>query len=95
MDQQTIQPKGQPPTKVISLVTYKQNKQREELLARGRKPLYTSYSKSPPTQQLGTPPTATPPTFEERVGRIKASLEKINGLMADLKRLSRRNQFTD
>ena len=62
---------------VINLAERRRRKEIEEALARGRVPL--------------TPPNYVPPppinndAFAERIMRIKASLEKINALMAELK----------
>ena len=72
--------------KVVDLGSYRNKKMVEESIARGRVPLCNTH--------LGDKVKTSPhmknekgeDTLAERIVRIKASLEKINGLMAELKK---------
>jgi len=64
---------------IINLAERKRKKEVESSLARGRVPLTSTHLVPPP-------PSADGDSFADRIVRIKASLEKINILMADLKK---------
>jgi predicted transcriptional regulator len=71
---------------VVELSGFRKKKETAEEFARGRNPLYVSHntgkisgSKSAKTEE---------DNFGDRYQRIKASLEKINRLMAELKKIS-------
>ncbi len=71
---------------VIELSGFRKKKETAEEFARGRNPLYVSHntgkisgSKSAETEEEN---------FGDRYSRIKASLEKINRLMSELKKIS-------
>ena len=72
---------------VVSLDAFRSKKQQDDELASGRKPLYASHLDGKVT---GSPYLKRPEDgdFGDRLQRIKASLEKINALMGDLKRIS-------
>ena len=76
-------------TKVVSLASFRQKKSADDQLARGRKPLYVSHMQGKVT---GSPHLNAPEAgdFGDRLQRIRTSLEKINGLMAELKKMSAR-----
>lgn len=81
--------------KIVDLSHYRQKKGvADELTRGGRKPLYVSHLSG---QVTGMPPGKTHVTqndsgqradFGDRLQRIRYSLEKINRLMSDLKRMS-------
>lgn len=71
---------------VIDLQSFRSRKSEEETLARGRSPLYKSYSQE--NRQTSSAQGSELSDFSERITRIRASLEKINALMTDLKKLS-------
>lgn len=83
---------------VVDLREFKRKKKQEDELTRGgRTPLYVSHSTGKVT---GAPPSTTPKAespvqsdFGDRLVRIRASLEKINRLMADLKRMGDENKY--
>ena len=62
---------------IINLAERRRKKEIEEALARGRVPLTAHWVPMPPVNN---------DSFAERIMRIKASLERINALMADLKK---------
>jgi hypothetical protein len=74
---------------VVSLSSFRQKKTEEEGLSRGRKPLYVSHKDGKVT---GSPHLKTPANksadFGDRVSRIRASLDRINVLMSELKKMS-------
>ncbi len=79
---------------VVDLTTFKKTKQLDEELARGRTPLHVSHMDG----KVKDSPHARRPEggdFGERMRRIKASLEKINLLMAELKKSTRRPEAVD
>jgi hypothetical protein len=77
---------------VVDFNKFKQKKDIEQDLARGRKPLYIShkdgkiYGSADPDKQIDT-------DFGDRTARIKASLEKINKLMNEMQKLNN-NHYT-
>jgi hypothetical protein len=74
--------------KIVDLASFKEKKQTTESLARGRQPLYLSHQDGKVT---GSPHFKEPvknEDFSDRILRIRASLEKINNLMHELKKLS-------
>ena len=68
---------------------YKAEKKIKEDLARGRTPLYVSHATGKIT---GTPNEDKQEDFGSRLARIRASLDKINRLMSELKQSSREDQ---
>ncbi len=72
---------------VVDLASFRKKKATEGEFARGREPLYVSHLEGKVT---GSPHTKRPDAegFGDRLTRIRSSLEKINRLMADLKRMS-------
>lgn len=72
--------------KVVSLSNFREKKQVEENLTRGRNPLYAKDGKMTGSPHLNK--GAKNEDFADRVSRIKSSLERINSLMAELKKMS-------
>jgi hypothetical protein len=74
-------------TKIVDLASFRQKKASDDDLARGRKPLYVSHMKGKVT---GSPHLKSPEAsdFGDRLQRIRTSLEKINSLMVELKKMS-------
>lgn len=74
--------------KVLNLASYRQKKEAEDELSRGRIPLHVSHLDG---KVKGSPHFRRPQTedFGDRMQRIKTSLEKINQLMAELKKNAR------
>jgi hypothetical protein len=78
--------------KVFSLTEFRQKKSQDSDIARGRKPLYLSHLDGKVT---GSPHLKGPEAqdFGDRLQRIRHSLEKINSLMTELKRMSREKEL--
>lgn len=70
---------------VIDFHGFRRKKAEEESLARGRKPLYVSHSRG---HVQGRSDSQHLSDFSDRIANLRYSLEKINALMADLKKLS-------
>lgn len=72
---------------VVDLASFRKKKETDGEFARGREPLYVSHLEGKVT---GSPNTKRPDGegFGDRLTRIRSSLEKINRLMTDLKRMS-------
>ena len=77
---------------VVSLDQFKQSKKVKENLARGRDPLYMSHRTG---KISGHSDLHRSEDFGDRVSRIRASIEKINDLMKELKRMSERDKNVD
>ena len=78
-------------TNVVSLAEARAKKAvAEELTRGGRNPLYVSHQTGKVTGQPGQPGQkgSESPDFGDRLQRIRSSLEKINRLMSELKRMS-------
>ncbi len=73
--------------KVVDFNAFKKKKSGDGELARGRNPLYMSHLDGKVT---GSPHFKRPEAgdFGDRLQRIRTSLEKINGLIAELKKMS-------
>lgn len=73
--------------KVFDFNAFKKKKSGDGELARGRSPLYMSHLEGKVT---GSPHFKRPEAgdFGDRLQRIRTSLEKINGLIAELKKMS-------
>ncbi len=94
------------PSNVVDFTNFKRSKEAEERFGRGRTPLSASHlEKEKPSQspqvrnpevgsQMGAIGTG-PGDFGDRMRRIKASLEKINQLMIDLKKTTRKPELVD
>jgi hypothetical protein len=73
---------------VLDFASFRRKKTDEQDLTRGRsKPLYVSHKDGVISANPGHAGT-TGEDFGDRVSRIKASLERINSLMAELKKMS-------
>ena len=68
---------------IVHLNQFKQRKKEEELLSRGRKPLYVSHARG----KVAGAQEGQLSDFGDRIAEIRSSLEKINHLMADLEKL--------
>jgi len=73
--------------KVLDFNSFKKKKSGDGELARGRNPLYKSHLEGKVT---GSPHFKRPEAedFGDRLTRIRTSLEKINGLISELKKMS-------
>jgi hypothetical protein len=71
---------------IINLEQFKRKKEIDQDLARGRTPLYVSHA----TGKITGSKDDTKPgeDFADRLTRIRTSLDKINRLMNELKRMS-------
>jgi len=80
--------------KVFNLAAYREKKEAEDEMSRGRVPLHVSHLDG---NVKGSPHFKRPEAedFGDRMQRIKTSLEKINELMAELKKSSRDRDFRE
>ena len=89
MDFQSNDPKDSKTSSIVDLASFRQKKEIETQLGQGRKPLYVSHMSGKVT---GSPhlksPASTGEDFGDRVQRIKVSLEKINRLLGEIKKIS-------
>lgn len=78
---------NRPEGEVVSLANFRKKKETQEEFGRGREPLYVSHLTGKVT---GTPHMKRPESqdFGDRLTRIRSSLEKINRLMSELKKMS-------
>ncbi len=69
---------------IVSLVDFRRKKETKEELGQGRNPLYVSHMQG---KNAGSPHLENNESedFGERLRRIRASLERINSIMNDLK----------
>ena len=79
---------------IVDFNAFRRKKESEKEISRGRLPLHVSHLDGKVT---GSPHFKRPQTddFGDRMQRIKSSLEKINQLMADLKKSSKSKDFRD
>ena len=79
---------------IVDFSAYRKKKETEQELGRGRLPLHVSHLDGKVT---GSPHFKRPKDqdFGDRMQRIKTSLEKINQLMAELKKNSKSQDFRD
>jgi len=77
--------------KVVDLAKFREKKSVTEELARGRNPLFVSHLDG---KVKGSPHLERPKAedFGDRVQRIRSSLEKINRLMSELKKISQQEK---
>ena len=73
---------------VIDMSSFRQKKAAEQEFGRGRSPLYVSHLTG--KANGGKQPSGD---FGERLHRIRASLEKINRLMGELKKMGSMDDF--
>ena len=76
-----------PESKVVSLTAFKKKKETRDEVSRGRKPLYMSHGDG---QVSGR--NAASDDFGDRLGKIRSSLDRINNLMSELKKLSSKDR---
>lgn len=79
-----VEDKTESAPNVVDLSSFRKKKAAQEELARGRNPLYVSHLTGKVT---GHSQTAPSPDFGDRLQRIRSSLEKINRLMSELKKM--------
>ena len=83
-------------TNVVDLSAFRRQKSTADELTRGgRRPLYVSHGSGQISGLPGTDqatPAAEGAHFGDRLQRIRSSLEKINRLMSDLRRMSTEQQ---
>lgn len=86
--------KNEFPANVVDFTSFKRNKDSQADLARGRTPLHVSHIDG---KVKGSPHFRRPEAddFGDRMQRIKTSLEKINLLMTELKKTTRKTEFED
>jgi hypothetical protein len=77
--------------KIIDLASFRAKKNVKEDLGKGREPLFISHMDG---KLSGSPHMKRPEAedFGDRLSRIKLSLEKINRLMAELKKVSNKEE---
>lgn len=77
--------------KVLDLKAFKEKKNIEDELSQGRTPLFVSHLDG---KIKGSPHFKGPESedFGDRMQRIRTSLEKINSLMAELKRQAKQSE---
>jgi hypothetical protein len=81
---------GRKSGKILDLVAFRQKKTLDDEFAHGRDPLYSSHLSG---RMSGSPHLKGPKNdFGDRLTRIRSSLDKINSLMSELKKMSRDNE---
>lgn len=76
-------------SKVVELSAFKKKRETTEQLARGRKPLYVDHNEGAITGRPNAPKAAAAENdFGDRLTKIRGSLDRINQLMTELKKLS-------
>jgi len=81
-----------PVSKVVQLASFKKKRETQEELARARKPLYVNHADGAISgTQAGAKNGGANEDFADRLGKIKGSLDRINQLMAEIKKLSARS----
>jgi hypothetical protein len=83
-EDQTGQPKE---ASVVDMASFRKKKSLDQEFARDRKPLYVSHLTGKVSGSPNGKKTETG-DFADRLQRIRSSLEKINRLMGDLKRMA-------
>lgn len=75
-------------SQILDFSKFKKKKETENTFARGRKPLYVSHLKGKISGEAKGGTAGEDENFADRLERIKASLERINSLMSELKKMS-------
>ena len=80
--------------RVVNLTEFRNRKSFSEESAQGRKPLFVSHTQGRVTgsPHLNESHAEESPDISERVRRIRASLDKINNLMDELKKMAQQEQ---
>jgi hypothetical protein len=79
-------------SKVVDFKSFKEKKTMDRDLARGRKPLYVSHTNgNVSSNKEGASKDGTGADFGDRLVKIRSSLDRINQLMTELKKLSQRS----
>lgn len=83
-----------PVSKVVELSAFKKKRDTKEELARSRRPLFVNHSEGTvsgrPSNQKNAS-AAEGGDFADRLVKIRGSLDRINQLMAEIKKLSAKN----
>ena len=81
---------------VVDLASFRKKKEIDQELARGgRRPLYVSHTTGKVTgSSSGADQNEKQADFGDRLQRIRSSLEKINRLMSELKKMSTDSEST-
>ncbi len=78
-----------PVSKIVDLSAFKKKKDTKEEIARSRKPLYVNHSQgSISGSQQASTTSSTSGDFADRLTKIRGSLDRINQLMTEIKKLS-------
>lgn len=78
--------------KVLDLGTFRKKRETNSEFAPSRQPLYSSHLSYTPDKMSGKRRTPSQDAdFGDRLNRIRASLDKINRLMGELKKMSAAN----
>jgi hypothetical protein len=76
-------------TKVLDFTAFKKKQEVNQEVSRGRKPLYINSEQGHVSGTAeGAKSASTGEDFGDRLQKIRTSLDRINNLMADLKKLS-------
>ena len=76
---------------VVDLGSFRKKKIHDQEVARGRNPLYVSHQKGT-ISNASHPSPAVPQDMGDRLQRIRSSLQKINQLMSELRKMSDEKQ---
>jgi hypothetical protein len=77
-------------TKVVDFSAFKKKSEVNQEVSRGRKPLYLNHDdgRASGTNEGAKNATSSGEDFGDRLQNIRASLDRINNLMSELKKLS-------
>lgn len=73
--------------KVVQFNDFKAKKEEKEKLCHRNKPLYLSYSKASANRGGNDLEQQNLSDFSDKIASLKASIDKVNGLLSDLKRI--------
>jgi len=80
-------------SKIVEFAVFKKKRETKDALARGRKPLYVNHAEGSITgSSKANPLAANSEDFADRLVKIRGSLDRINQLMSEIKKLSVRNE---
>ena len=84
-------------SKIVELSAFKKKRETAEQLARGRKPLYVDHGEGSVTGRPNAPKASAGAEhdFGDRLTKIRGSLDRINQLMTELKKLSAKDGNKD
>ncbi len=87
--------KVSPESKVVELSAFKKKRETAEQLARGRKPLYVNHGEGTVSGRPNAPQASAGVDMGDRLTKIRGSLDRINQLMSELKKLSAKDGNKD